>query len=122
MHHVKAQAVQQVGTETPLGHEGPEIRMGGGHYPDIDLQGLLATEPFEFTVLDQSQELLLHRKRHGAQLVEEQGAAICAFKAPLAQSCGPGECARLMAKEFGVQQCLGQRGAVDLDEGRRPAG
>ena len=57
----------------------------------------------------------------GRQLVEEQGAAVGLLEAPVAGLGGAGEASRLMAEQLGLDQGLGQRGAVHRHQRAGPA-
>ncbi len=72
-------------------------------------------------LLDRAQQLALHRQRQLADLVEQQGAAVRGLEEALAVLGGTGEGALAVAEELGLEQGLGDRTAVDRDEGlRRP--
>ena len=82
---------------------------------------LVAADALEAAVLDDAQDLLLHRQRGGGDLVEEQGAAIGDLEAREAPPRRAGEGAGLVAEQLAVEQALGQGGAVELDERLVPA-
>ena len=70
----------------------------------IDVQGLHATEPFEFAVLQDSQELRLQLQRQFANLVEEKRSFVGEFNAANFPADGAGEGALFMAKELAFKQ------------------
>ena len=119
--YVETEPVQQVGAKFPGSGQGLQVRIGGSDHPHIHLQGLLATQALEFPVFYQPQQLLLQPQGHGAQLVQEQGATIRAFKAALANPGRASEGAGLVTEQLRFQQRIRQRGAVDLDERGFPA-
>ena len=81
------------------------------------LIGALPSNAFELLLLQGPQELDLHAHGNIADLVEKERAAIRELEAPeLGLDC-PGKRALLMAKELALEQRLGERSAVDLDEG-----
>src|SRR5207249_4064933 len=67
-------------------------------------------------LLEHAEELDLHVPRDLADLVEEQRAAVRGLEAAVARGRGTGECALLVAKQLGLEDRLGDRGAVDRDE------
>ena len=68
------EAVIQVGAEQALGDEGRQVAMRGGHEADID-PARPAAEGRHDAILEHAQDLGLHRRRHVADLVEEQRPA-----------------------------------------------
>ncbi len=118
---VERQPVQQIVAKLPLVGQRRQILVGGAHQAHVDLEGLGTADALEFTVLDDPQQLLLHPGAGGGQLVEEQGAAVGPLEAALMALGGPGEGARLVAEQLGLQQALAQGGAVDGDKALIPA-
>ena len=70
-------------------------------------------------LLQHAQQLHLRRRRHLADLVEEERAAIGQLEAALPPIGGAGERALLVAEDLALEQRLGNRGAVDGDERER---
>ena len=64
-----------------------------------------------------AEELGLDRQGELADLVEEEGAAVGELEAAAPLLLGPGEGSALVAEELALDDGLGQRGAVDRDEG-----
>ena len=83
-----------------------------------DLLGA-AAEPAEAALLQHAQQLDLRRRRHLADLVEEQRAAVGQLEAALPAIGGAGEGALLVAEDLALEQRLGNRRAVDRDERKR---
>ena len=90
--------------------------------PHVELDGHAPANPFHLAVLDDPEHLLLHRGRGACDFVEKQRSAIRALEAAHVLSLRSGERPRLVSEELGVEQGLGERGAVDLDEGAVPSG
>ncbi len=86
------------------------------HHPHVDLDRLLAADALELLLLQRAQQLHLHRRRHVADLVEEQRPAVGELEPPELLLDRTGERALLVAEQLALEQRLGQRGAVDLDE------
>ena len=63
-----------------------------------------------------AQQLDLHRRRHLADLVEEDRAAVAGLNQALLVFVRAGEGAAHMAEQFGLEQCFRHRTAVDGDE------
>ena len=71
-------------------------------------------------LLQHAQQLHLERRRHLADLVEEEGAAAGRREEPLLVPHGAGERSLHVAEELAFEQRLRQRAAVDREE--RPVG
>ena len=80
------------------------------------LIGCLAADALELALLQHAQQLGLHRRRDVADLVEEQRAAVGELEAAELALDGAGERALLVAEQLALEQRLGERAAVDLDE------
>ena len=76
----------------------------------------VAADALELVLLQEAQQLDLDRRRDLADLVEEQRAAVGLLEAPFAPPDRAGERAALVAEELALEQRLGERGAVQLDE------
>src|SRR5690606_14975540 len=72
--------------------------------------------PLELVLLEEAQQLDLDRRRDLADLVEEQRAAIGELEPPVLARHRAGEAALLVAEQLALEQRLGERGAVQLDE------
>ena len=66
--------------------------------------------------LEHAQQLGLQLRRHLPDLVEEQRAPVGQLEQALARGLGVGEGATFMPVQFALQQLLGDRAAVELDE------
>ena len=78
----------------------------------------LSISPYSMT----RSTLFLHCGRRARDLVEQQGSAIRPFEATHVLALRTGECSCFVTEELSVEQRLGERGAVDLDEGSVPTG
>ncbi len=121
VHH--RQPVVEVLPEAPGGHLRFQVAVGGGHHPDVDVQGLRASHALELVLLQHAQQLGLHGGRHVPHLVEEEGAGVGQFELPPPHRGGAGEGPPLVAEQLALDEALGHRRAVDADEGpgRAPA-
>src|SRR4029077_8135909 len=68
-------------------------------------------------LLEHAEELRLEIRAHLADLVEEEGPTLRALEAAGARRGGAGEGALLAAEELALEDALGERLAVDRDEG-----
>jgi len=80
------------------------------------VDALLATDPHELALLDDSQELRLQGRRELADLVQEDRALIRELELPELLLDRVGERASLVPEELAFEQILGDGGAVERDE------
>ena len=97
-----------------------EVGVGGRDEADIDAQRAAAAESFELAVFDDAQDLFLHQSRRGRDFVEEQGAFVRPLEAALVHARSAREGARFVAEQFALEQRIGYRRAVHLQEFRIP--
>ena len=57
---VKRQPVQQVGSEFSLLRQRRKVLVGGADYADIGGDGVIAADPFQFTVFNDAQHFFLY--------------------------------------------------------------
>ena len=111
-----------------------EVLVGRGDDAHVDRQVARAAEAPEGHLLEHLEQLGLRPGAQLADLVEEQRAAVGRLEQAALLRLGVGEGAALVAEQLALEQVLGQRRAVDLDErlvaarpacgggsGRRPA-
>src|SRR5258706_5349594 len=94
-----------------------QVLVGGSQHPHVHPQGVLAAHPLEGLLLERPQHLGLGLEAHVPDLVEEERALIRELELAAPPRHRPGEGAALVAEELGLDQLLGDRRAVDLDEG-----
>ena len=87
-----------------------------GHDAHVDLERSLAAEALDPLVLEDAQELGLERRRHVADLVQEQGAAVGDLELAAAGRSRAGEGPALVAEQLALEQRLRDGGAMDRDE------
>ncbi len=85
--------------------------------PHVHRDRLGRSDRADLTALQGSQELHLEARRHLADLVEQQRAAVGFLEQAVLGPARPGEGAAHVTKELRLQQGLGQRTAVDGHEG-----
>ena len=113
---VERQTIEKVFAKAPLVSKALQVCIGGTDNAHVHLQRFVTANALYFTVLDRAQDLLLHAQRNRRQLVENQRAAIGAFEMSDMRPGRACESAGLMAEQFRLEDRLGQRGAVDLDD------
>ncbi len=96
--------------------------MGGGHHAHVHAHRPRRPHPHHLALLQHAQQLRLHRSRHVADLVQEQGAPGRFLEQALAILHGAREGAAGVPEQLRLQQPLGQRRAVDGHERARAAG
>ncbi|MNI65794.1 hypothetical protein D3C73_1213170 [compost metagenome] len=115
VHHV--QTVVQILAEFVFRHRLLQIAVSGGNDANVNVQIAVAAQRAHLALLQYAQQLDLQRKRHIADLVEEQRAAGCRLEQPFPAADRAGKGPFGMAKQLGLQQLLRQRTAVNGDKG-----
>ena len=110
-------AVEEVTAEFVISDTVFEVAVGGNDDPDIDLDGLIATDALDFAFFEDAKKLGLHGNGHIADLVEEERAAFGLLEFADVASGSAGERTFFMAEEFGLDQFSGNSGAIESDEG-----
>ena len=108
--------VEEVLLEPAVGHHLPEVAVGGGDDAHVDALGPLGAERLELALLQHAQQLRLQRRAHRPDLVEEDRAAVGQRELALLGRGRAGERAADVAEQLRLEQRLGNRRAVDLDE------
>ena len=78
---------------------------------------MVGADLLQFTGFEESEQHALHAQRHLADLVEEDGAAIAHFELAGLVTVGAREAALHVAEQLGLEERLGDAGAVDRHEG-----
>ena len=84
------------------------------------LNGPAVAQAIEFPLLQHAQKFGLQHERHLADLVQQQGPPVGQLELAGIARQRPGEGAAHVAEQLGLQQVLGDRGAVDGHEGLAP--
>ena len=122
VHVEDAQPVEEIVAEPPGRHLGHQVTVGGGDQAEIGLERRGPPDPLELSLLKHSEELDLHRGGELSDLVEEERSVGRQLEASGLLPVRPGEGAALVAEQLGLEQRVGQRRAVDRDEGAVGAG
>ena len=80
------------------------------------MQRRVASEPGKLAFLEHPQDFALHRKRHFANFVEKERAAVALFEPTDPLRDGSGETALLVPEKLAFEQRLGDGSAVDRHE------
>ena len=98
----------------PLGNEIGQVAVCCTNDLHIDRNGVCAAKRRNRSIFENAQEMGLKFKRHIADFVEEQSAAVARenFTRPAAFHAARKRAGRV-AEEFACQECGGDRGAVD---------
>jgi len=117
------EAVVEVLAESALADLAFEILVGRSDHADVHIDGLGGAEATDLSLLEDPQECHLEGLACVADLVEEQGALVGLLDQALPAACGAGEGLALVAEQLVHEHALGDRRAVDRDEGvATPAG
>jgi hypothetical protein len=122
VHREDVEAVEEVLAEPSGRHVALQVPVRRRDDPDIGPQRGGPANPLELALLEDPQELGLDGQRQLRDLVEEQRPARGQLEAPGLLAIGAGEGAPLVAEQLGLQQGLGERGAVHRHEGTFHAG
>ena len=107
-----AQAVVQVFTKAPCGHHVLQVAVRGRHHAQVGMPQLGAAHAAVGAGLQQAQQLDLQRQGDVAHLVQKQRAAVGRLHQPRPGLGRAGERPFLMPEQLGLEQRLGQAGAV----------
>ena len=114
------EAVVQILAKAALAYQLRQVLVGRGQDTGTRLNGLVAADTLEALLLEDTEHLGLERRRHVADLVEEQRAAVALLELADAAAVSPRERPFLVAEQLAFQQALRDGGAVDGQE--RPVG
>src|SRR5262249_50660421 len=113
--------VIKVFTESPLFDQALQRPVGGGNDAHIHLDAFRTADTLETALLENAEQLGLHRGRDIANLVKEDRAAIGHFETAAPLPHGGGKGSFLMAEQFALQQAFGESGTIDGNERTGPA-
>ena len=110
------QSVIEVLAESMLADGGRQILVARAHHPDVHRVAPRAPETADRTVLESLEQLSLERCRQQPDLVQEHRAAIGRLQQALLRLTRFAEGAALETEHLGLEQRLGDRGAVQIHE------
>ena len=115
-----AEPIEQIETKAAGGDGGLHVRVRRRQHAHIGADRLVATETLERLLLQDAQQLALGQRACGADLVEEQRAAVALLELADTTAVGPGESTLFVAEQLAFQKLLWDGGAVNRQE--RPTG
>ena len=115
-----ADAVIKILAEMFFAQGGGQILVGGGDEPHIHFDGIIGTQAGDLPVLQDTQQLGLHRQGHVADFIQEERASVGILKAALTVAAGVGVSALDVAEELVLQRPFIHACAVERDEALAP--
>src|SRR3954468_9058700 len=123
IHGDHIETVEEIGPEVPPPDLFLELPIGGRDNADIDRNSLGGTDRNGLTLLQNSKQLYLKRRRHLADFIQEEAAPPRRRKQPLLVPYGSGERPLYVSEQLAFKQVLRQGSAVNRHEGPvAPAG
>src|SRR5258708_7481968 len=106
----------EVFAQLPVAEGCVEVDIRGADETEVDADDPIAADRPVLTLLDDAKQLGLQIRRHLADLVEQERAPLRHLEEALLVVLRAGERPLLVAKQLRLDQILGNRRAVDLDE------
>ena len=103
----------QVFAEHPVFDALLQVLVGSGNHARVGLDGDVPAHPVKMPVAQHTQQAGLQVKRHVADFIEKQRAALGLFEAATAHGLRAGERATLMTKQLAFKQPLGNGCGID---------
>ena len=97
-------------------HVRQQVAIRGRQHTNVDRPRAVLTDAPHLALLQHAQQLDLHGRRHIANFIEEQRAAIRGFEESRAVLRRARERAAGVSEELGLQQGLGYSGAIDREK------
>src|SRR3990167_2527844 len=113
------QAIVEVLAKAPRRHFAGQVTVTGGQHANVQADRLAPPHPLHLTLLQHAQQLGLQALRHFGNFIEQNGAALGQLELARRAGDGTSEGALLMAEQRGFEHVVGNRRAVDRDEGLR---
>ena len=113
---VERKAVEQVGAKSAKLGEPRQVLVGRADDAYVGADRVGAADALKFAVLDDAEDLLLHARRDRTELIEDERAAVGLLETADVRAGRAREGAGLMTEQLRLEQRLGQRSAVDLDQ------
>ena len=98
------EAIKKVFPELSVSDHGGQIAMSSGNHPDIDLNRLRTSKPFELLLLDCSQQFGLQFQTDITDLVQEKRSVIRKFESSLLLYQCSRKCSLFVAKKFALEE------------------
>ena len=111
------ETVEQVLAQMAIGNGLAGVLVRSSDHPHVHRSFRLAAQPAHFMIFQYAQQLRLRGRRHFADFVQQQRAAVRQFEAADSPLGGTGERTPLVAENFALHQGLGDRRTVDGHKG-----
>ena len=119
LHGHDGEAVIEVLAKSSGANRGGQILARRREHPRVGRLGARAAKATDRMIVERLEQLGLQRVRHQPDLVEEDRAAMSDLKKARFGLLGVGERAALEPEELGLEQRVGNRRTVHVNEGRR---
>ncbi len=117
-----AQPVEQIFAKLAGRYALGEVAIGCGNHANINpSRSLVGPDPLQLTRFEEPKKKRLHPEAHLPHFVEEEGAAVRRLELADLVAIRAGEAALDVAEQLGLEERLGQPGAVDRHEGTATA-
>ena len=116
-----AQPVVEILPEAPRVHLRQQVAVGGRHHAHVHLAAPVLSHPPHLALLQRAQELHLHGRRHLADLVQEERAAVGRLEQARPILRGAGEGALGVAEQLASSRLSGTAPQLMATNGRPPA-
>jgi len=116
------EAVEEVKAEFFVGDGFLKVFVGGANEPDVQFDWRGAAETDEFAFLEDAEEFGLECWRKLRHFVKENGSGFGHFEQAFLLGDSAGERAALVTEQFAFEECFGEGGTIERDEGVRFAG
>ena len=113
----RVEAVIEVFAERAVADHRRQVGVGGADHAHAHAALAVGAQTLELAGLQHAQQLHLAGQRQGADLVQEQRAAVGRLELAFARLVGAGVGAGIGAEQLGLDQLARQRAAVERDEG-----
>src|SRR5690554_5747166 len=110
-------SIKKIAAKKPLFYRPGQITIGRGDHTRAERATAPSTDARILTGFEETEKLSLKVERKLAYLVEEKCARARLFDPARARCNSTAEGATLMAKEFALDEAMGEHGAVDRDKG-----
>ena len=113
-HH--GEAIKKILTKTAIFNHGGQVAMSCRNNADVDVVRAGGSEPLDFSLLNQAQQLHLRLKRKLADFVKEERATVSQlnFAGLIGNRASKGSAH--VSKELGLNQVFGNGAAIDCDK------
>ena len=111
------QPKKEVFAKEPLGHQRPQVAMGGRQHADIYRNASVASQRLHPAFFQHPQQAHLGFQGHVADLVQEKRAAVGLAHPPVARGMRPRKGAPFVAEELRLDESASQGSAVHRHEG-----